>query len=188
MTSIQKLMVPTADGSGTEQIYPQTHPEAIVGIDDYIAAHGGTGSTGAKGDTGQRGSQWYTGTAVTGTSTNGTVFTGSGIASALAGDMYLNTSTSNVYRCVVGGAATVASWAYTQSIAGPTGPKGDTGATGPKGDTGATGPKGDTGAQGPAGSSTTAVATTTANGLMSSTDKVKLNNLTVITLVKVKDV
>ncbi|MFT8669453.1 MAG: collagen-like protein [Liquorilactobacillus hordei] len=182
MTSIQKLMIPSADGSGTEQIYPQTNPDAIVGIDDYIAAHGGTGSTGAKGDTGQRGSQWYTGTGITGTSTNGTVFTGSGITSALAGDMYLNTSTSNVYRCVVGGAATVATWAYTQSIAGPAG------ATGPKGDTGATGPKGDTGAQGPAGSSTTAVATTTANGLMSSTDKVKLNNLTVITLVKVKDV
>lgn len=185
MTSIQKLMVPTADGSGTEQIYPQTHPEAIVGIDDYIAAHGGTGSTGAKGDTGQRGSQWYTGTAVTGTSTNGTVFTGSGIDSALAGDMYLNTDTSNVYRCVVGGNATVATWAYTQSIkgpAGPTGPKGDTGATGPQG------PKGDTGPQGPAGSSTIAVATTTTNGLMSSTDKVKLDNLTVITLVKVKDV
>lgn len=182
MTSIQKLMIPSADGSGTEQIYPQTNPDAIVGIDDYIAAHGGTGSTGAKGDTGQRGSQWYTGTGITGTSTNGTVFTGSGITSALAGDMYLNTSTSNVYRCVVGGAATVATWAYTQSIAGPAG------ATGPKGDTGATGPKGDTGAQGPAGSSTTAIATTTANGLMSSTDKVKLNNLTVITLVKVKDV
>ncbi|MFT8425686.1 MAG: hypothetical protein ABF630_09515 [Liquorilactobacillus sp.] len=170
MTAIDKLMVPSADGSGTEQIYPQTHPDAVVGLDDYIAVHGGTGSTGAKGDTGQRGSQWYTGTGITGTSTNGTVFTGSGVGSALAGDMYLNTSTSNVYRCVVGGAATVATWAYTQSIAGPQGPKGETGA------------------QGPAGSSTTAVATTTANGLMSSTDKVKLNNLTVITLVKVKDV
>lgn len=170
MTSIQKLMVPTADGSGTEQIYPQTSPEAIVGIDDYIAAHGGTGSTGAKGDTGQRGSRWYTGTAITGTSTNGTVFTGSGIASALAGDMYLNTSTSNEYQCVVGGAATVATWAYTQSIAGPQGPKGDTGP------------------RGPAGTSITDVATTRTNGLMSSTDKVKLDNLTVITLVKVKDV
>lgn len=72
---------------------------------------------------------------------------------------------------------------------GPQGPKGDTGATGaqgPKGDTGATGPqgpKGDTGAkgatgpQGPKGdnATTTAVATTSANGLMSSSDKTKLN-------------
>ena len=69
---------------------------------------------------------------------------------------------------------------------GPKGDKGDTGATGPqglKGDTGATGPKGpkgdkgDTGPQGPKGNNatTTAVATTSANGLMSSSDKTKLN-------------
>ena len=76
-----------------------------------------------------------------------------------------------------------------QGIQGPKGDKGDTGdtgATGPqglKGDTGATGPKGpkgdkgDTGPQGPKGdnATTTAVATTSANGLMSSSDKTKLN-------------
>nr|WP_259770471.1 hypothetical protein [Latilactobacillus curvatus] len=54
------------------------------------------------------------------------------------------------------------------------------GATGPKGDTGAVGP------QGPAGS--TAIATQTANGLMSSADKKKLDGMTIIKLVKVKDV
>lgn len=63
----------------------------------------------------------------------------------------------------------------------PKGPKGDTGATG------ATGPAGATGPQGPAGqnATTTAVATTTANGLMAAADKIKLNNLPVITFEKV---
>ena len=70
-----------------------------------------------------------------------------------------------------------------QGLKGDTGATGATGATGPKGDTGATGPqgpKGDTGATGPQGpkganATTTAVATTSANGLMSSSDKTKLN-------------
>lgn len=57
------------------------------------------------------------------------------------------------------------------------GPKGDTGATGPQG------PKGDTGAAGQ-NATTTAVATTTVNGLMAAADKVKLNNLPVITFEK----
>ena len=58
------------------------------------------------------------------------------------------------------------------------GPKGDTGAAGPQG------PKGDTGAAGQY-ATTTAVATTTVNGLMAAADKVKLNNLPVITFEKV---
>ena len=51
---------------------------------------------------------------------------------------------------------------------------------GTKGSTGPQGPKGDTGPQGPAGqnATTTAVATTSANGLMSSTMVTKLNGIT----------
>ena len=74
---------------------------------------------------------------------------------------------------------------------GPQGPKGDTGARGatgpqgPKGDTGATGatgpqgPKGDTGPRGLPGvnATTTAVATQSANGLMSAADKKKLDGI-----------
>lgn len=45
------------------------------------------------------------------------------------------------------------------------------------------GPKGDTGATGQ-NATTTAVATTTVNGLMAAADKVKLNNLPVITFEK----
>lgn len=120
-------------------------------------AKGATGPQGAKGDTGQRGSNWYQGTAITGTSTTETVFSGSGIATALVNDKYLNTSTGAVYNCTIAGAASAAKWVYIGSIKGPTGiqgPKGDMGATGPKGDTGAIGPqgpKGDTGATGARG-------------------------------------
>ena len=120
-------------------------------------AKGATGPQGAKGDTGQRGSNWYQGTAITGTSTTETVFSGSGIATALVNDKYLNTSTGAVYNCTIAGAASAAKWVYIGSIKGPTGiqgPKGDMGATGPKGDTGAIGPqgpKGDTGAAGAKG-------------------------------------
>ena len=71
---------------------------------------------------------------------------------------------------------------------GPKGDKGDTGLQGPKGDPGATGPqgpKGDKGATGPQGpkgdpgtnATTTAVATTSANGLMSKDMVTKLNGI-----------
>ena len=109
---------------------------------------------GAKGATGQRGSRWTQGTKITGTSTTDTVFSGSGITDALVNDVYVNTSTGNMYRCTKAGAASVATWVYTGNIKGPkgdTGATGKTGATGPAGPTGATGPKGDTGATGPQG-------------------------------------
>ena len=89
---------------------------------------GETGAQGPKGETGtagQRGSVWYTGTEITGSETTGKVFSGSGIASALVNDMYLNTSTGAVYKCTKAGAASVATWAYAGSIKGETGAKGD---------------------------------------------------------------
>ena len=62
---------------------------------------------------------------------------------------------------------------------GPQGPKGDPGATGPqgpKGDPGATGPQGPKGDKG-TNATTTAVATTSANGLMSKDMVTKLNGI-----------
>lgn len=121
---------------------------------------------GPKGETGTRGSQWYQGTGITGTSTTATAFPESGVAAALVNDNYLNTDTGATYVCTVAGNASTAKWAYKGSIkgvkgdTGATGAKGDTGLQGPKGDpgtagakgeTGATGPKGDTGEQGPKG-------------------------------------
>ena len=77
--------------------------------------------TGASGTS----SQWYTGTKITGTSTTATSFSGSGISSAKVGDMYLNTSTMNTYRCTVAGAATAAKWVYVGNIKGATGDVGE---------------------------------------------------------------
>jgi len=75
---------------------------------------------GEKGDTGD-GAIWYSGTAITGTSTTAKAFSSSGITAAKVGDMYLNTSTSYTYRCTVAGAPAVAKWAYTGSLKGATG-------------------------------------------------------------------
>ena len=104
---------------------------------------------------------WFTGTAVTGTSSSAVSVAVSG---SKAGDMYLNTSTCNVYK-----ASAANSWVYVCNIkgaigatgaqgpkgatgaTGPQGPKGDTGATGAQGPKGATGAQGATGPQGPAG-------------------------------------
>ena len=82
------------------------------------------------GPQGEPGSQWYYGTAITGTNNTGTIFPNSGISKAVINDKYLNTSTSNVYTCTVGGAASAAKWAYIGNIKGE---KGNTGATGPTG-------------------------------------------------------
>lgn len=77
---------------------------------------------------GDPGSMWYQGDAITGTSTSGTVFTGSGIENAELNDMYLNTGSGadkgNIYVCVLAGPANTAQWAYKQNITGPTGPAG----------------------------------------------------------------
>lgn len=108
------------------------------------------GIQGEQGERGNRGSRWTEGTAITGTSTTPTVFSGTGISDALAEDMYLNKDTGNAYRCTTGGVATVAKWVYAcnlKGIKGDTGAKGDPGTAGPKGEkgnTGEQGPKGDT--------------------------------------------
>ena len=150
----------------TGNIRGATGPQGPQGKQGNTGATGATGPQGPQGKqgntgaTGQRGSRWTEGTAITGTSTTATVFSGTGISDALVNDMYLNTSTGNVYRCTVGGAASVAKWVFVGCIKGTKGDKGATGATGPqgpkgetgpqglKGDTGATGPKGETGPQG----------------------------------------
>ena len=58
----------------------------------------------------------YSGTAITGTSTTATVFSGSGISSAKIGDLYINTSTYYLYKCTVAGNASTAKWVYVKSL------------------------------------------------------------------------
>jgi hypothetical protein len=69
-------------------------------------------------------SYWYTGTTITGTETTPTAFPSSGIAEARLGDMFLNETTSYVYRCTSGGNAATALWSYRTSINGADGTDG----------------------------------------------------------------
>lgn len=88
---------------------------------------GPQGPAGIQGPNGTRGNQIYCGTKITGTSTTATVFSDSGISSALANDCYINTSTGNMYYCTVSGDASTAKWKYSFNIKGPQGDKGDKG-------------------------------------------------------------
>lgn len=69
--------------------------------------------------------QWYTGTGITGTSTTATTFPSSGVTSAKLGDMYLNSSTYNTYRCTTAGNASTAKWVYVNNIKGQKGDQGE---------------------------------------------------------------
>ena len=146
-----------------------TGPQGPAGAKGATGDTGPRGPAGDKGATGERGpagangtsAAWHSGTLVTGTSTSAVTVAVSG---SKAGDMYLNTSTSNVYK-----ATAANSWVYVCNIKGATGATGATGSAGPqgiqgpqgvqgpagpagtKGATGATGPAGPQGPQGPAG-------------------------------------
>ena len=67
------------------------------------------------------GAQWYSGVNITEKSTTPTIFLNSGITYAVEGDMYLNTSTQNTYRCVESGDSSSAKWVYVNNIKGDTG-------------------------------------------------------------------
>lgn len=114
------------------------------------------GPQGNQGERGNRGSRWTEGTAIIGTSTTPTVFSGTGISDALAEDMYLNTDTGNAYRCTTGGEATVAKWVYACNLKGVKGDPGTKGDSGVKGDPGEKGEKGDPGEKGEKGDPGTA--------------------------------
>lgn len=64
---------------------------------------------------------WYTGTAMTGTNTTPHTVSGSGVANAIINDIYLNTSTDNIYQCTLGGGPSVALWKYVGNIGGDDG-------------------------------------------------------------------
>lgn len=98
----------TSTADGGSNVYTFTDGSTIT------VKNGSKGSTGAA-------ATWFSGGAVTGTSTTAKTFTVSG---SKAGDMYLNTGTSNVYK------ATAANqWVYLCNIKGSQGTPGNNGTT-----------------------------------------------------------
>lgn len=98
----------TSTADGGSNVYTFTDGSTIT------VKNGSKGSTGAA-------ATWFSGSAVTGTSTTAKTFNVSG---SKAGDMYLNTGTSNVYK------ATAANqWVYLCNIKGPQGTPGNNGTT-----------------------------------------------------------
>ena len=104
---------------------------------------GAIGATGAKGDTGKRGSIWTVGTALSGEASN-KKFESSGLDSLL-GDLYLNSTTYEVYKCTKDGNAANATWSKVGVLKGAKGDTGQQGAKGDKGERGVAGAKGDKG-------------------------------------------
>lgn len=125
LTSGKQTATSTADGGSN--VYTFSDGSTITVKNGTKGSTGATGSPGAAGKNGSNGTSaaWFTGTAVTGTATSATVFTVSG---SKAGDMYLNTSTYNVYR-----ASAANSWVYVCNIKGATGAKGADGKNGTSG-------------------------------------------------------
>jgi hypothetical protein len=89
----------------------------VYDIENEQFVDSGILARGTDGEDGERGSLWYRGTAVSGKSADPTVYP-TGIADALAGDMYLNVTEGAIYHCVTGGSASVATWAYDFTLTG----------------------------------------------------------------------
>ena len=125
LTSGKQTATSTADGGSN--VYTFSDGSTITVKNGTKGSTGATGSPGAAGKNGSNGTSaaWFTGTAVTGTATSATAFTVSG---SKAGDMYLNTSTYNVYR-----ASATNNWIYVCNIKGATGAKGADGKNGTNG-------------------------------------------------------
>jgi hypothetical protein len=100
------------------------------GIAKIELTPGPQGEPGQNGATGSRGSRIWTSDKITGQSTQGTVFSNSGISGALVYDYCINKNTGDLYVCSKGGEADVAEWKYDSNIKGPKGDKGNTGAAG----------------------------------------------------------
>lgn len=127
----------------TQNLFDQLMAQAAAAISKYPYVDKTTGNwfvwnpTGeAFEDTGYSASpEWMTGTGITGTSGTPTAFPSSGITVSNVGDMYLNTSTANTYKCTLGGNAATALWAYVSNIKGAPGDPGAAGEGVPAGGT-----------------------------------------------------
>lgn len=70
------------------------------------------------GNVNMNGSQWYTGTEMSGTSATTGAYSYSACPLVKLGDIYLNTSNGNVYQCTTAGSGASAKWTYKGNIRG----------------------------------------------------------------------
>ena len=96
--------------SGLVDTYTITYTDGNT--DTFIVTNGKDGANGNK---------WYRGTGISGKAALPTVYTGSGVADANSGDMFLNPSEGAVYSCVTGGVPSVATWQYEMTLSGGSG-------------------------------------------------------------------
>ena len=114
---------------GIQGIQGEQGLQGIQGAQGIQGPTGATGAAGSNGTDGTDGATWYTGVGVP-------------VIIAVANDLYLDTSTSNVYKY------SGVFWTLIGNIKGNTGATGATGATGPIGLTGPMGPVGPAGPMG----------------------------------------
>lgn len=119
--------------SGNEEKSEEEFLTSLKGEKGDTGAQGATGAkgdtgkqgpAGAKGDAGKRGSIWTVGTALSGEASN-KKFESSGLDSLL-GDLYLNSTTYEVYKCTKDGNAANATWSKVGVLKGAKGDTGDT--------------------------------------------------------------
>lgn len=73
-----------------------------------------------------QGNYFYFGDKMTGTSTVPTIHLDSGVENATIGDLYyydglIDANRGNIYKCVLGGGASIAEWVYSHNIRGTPG-------------------------------------------------------------------
>lgn len=90
--------------AGTVTMTPAGTPASVTNV--------GTNVNASFNFTLPNGNVFYTGTSITGTETEPTVYADSGVTNAGVGDLYFNTSVGNFYKCIYGGDASTATWSF----------------------------------------------------------------------------
>ncbi len=83
-----------------------------VDLGSVIGPQGPKGPAGVAGAAGQRGTQWRTGTLLSGAGSTTGAYYSSSMPASLVGDMYLNTSYGYIYQCTIAGTGSAAKWTY----------------------------------------------------------------------------